>query len=107
LANSVHDAYDYLSREGQDCVVLYPGDSYTVGTAHDSSAALKRFDELPSWDRLPYDPIEMKSLDEIFDAYHGLAKQIRDRYSPGLCWRCCGRLRSRYPTLRKVSRFRC
>jgi hypothetical protein len=81
LANSVHDAYDYLSREGQDCVVLYPGDSYTVGAAHDSSAALKRFDELPSWDRLPYDPIEMKSLDEIFDAYHGLAKQIRDRYS--------------------------
>jgi len=81
LANSVHDAYDYLSREGQDCLVLYPGDSYTVGAAHDSSAALKRFDELPSWDRLPYDPIEMKSLDEIFDAYHGLAKQIRDRYS--------------------------
>ena len=81
LANTVRDAYEYLRREGQDCAVLYPGDDYEVGSAHDSSAALKRFDELPSWDRLPYDPIEMKSLGEIFEAYRGLAEQIHDRYS--------------------------
>jgi UDP-MurNAc hydroxylase len=85
LANTVRDAYDYLSREGQDCVVLYPGDNYEVGSStHDSSQALKRFDELPSWDRLPYDPIEIKSLGEIFEAYRGLAEQIHDRYSRAL-----------------------
>lgn len=61
--------------------MLYPGDNYEIGSAHDCSQALKRFDQLPGWDRLPYDRIEIKSLDEIFDAYRGLAEQIHDRYS--------------------------
>jgi len=81
LANSVRDAYDYLSREGQECVVLYPGDCYEVGSKHDSSPALKRFDDLPSWDLLPYDPIETKSIDDIFEGYRWLVQQIHDRYS--------------------------
>ena len=59
--------------------MLYPGDNYEIGSAHDCSQALKRFDELPGWDRLPYDRIEIKSLDEIFDAYRGLAEQIHDQ----------------------------
>jgi hypothetical protein len=81
LANSVRDAHDYLSREGHECVVLYPGDDYEVGSKHDSSQALKRFDDLPSWNQLSYDPIETKSLDEIFQGYRGLVQQIHDRYS--------------------------
>jgi UDP-MurNAc hydroxylase len=81
LANTVRKAYEHLSGKNQTCVVLYPGDTYQVGSEHDSSQSLRRYDELPGWDQLPYDPIEMKSLPEIFDAYRAMADQIRERYS--------------------------
>lgn len=80
FANTVHDAYDHLSRNGQAAVALYPGDTYEVGSVHDSAHALRRYDALPGWDELPYDPVETKSLPEIFDAYHAIAEQIRERY---------------------------
>lgn len=80
-ANSVSDAYNYLSRQGRRAAVLYPGDIYQVGATHDSSAALHRYGALPGWDELPYDPIETKPLDAIFEAYAAMAEQIRERYS--------------------------
>lgn len=80
-ANTVNDAYEYLSREGRPTVVLYPGDSYQVGARHDSSEALRRYDALPGWDELPYDRIESKPLESIFDAYSAMAEQIRERFS--------------------------
>ena len=80
FANTVNDAYDYLSKQGQSAAVLYPGDSYEVGAAHDSSRALQRYASLPNWDELTYDPIDTKSLSEIFDAYKAMAAQIRERY---------------------------
>jgi UDP-MurNAc hydroxylase len=81
FANTVGDAYEYLTNRGQRSVVLYPGDSYQVGAAHDSSPALQRYASLPGWDQLPYDPIETKSLDEIFNAYAAMAAHIRERYA--------------------------
>ena len=80
FANTVNDAYDYLSKQGQSAAVLYPGDSYEVGAAYDSSPALQRYASLPKWDELTYDPIDTKSLTEIFDAYKAMAAQIRERY---------------------------
>jgi UDP-MurNAc hydroxylase len=80
FTNTIHDAFDHLSHKGQACVVLYPNDVYQVGSIHDSSLALSHYGELPGWQQLPYDPIEMKSLAEIFEAYRGLAGQIRERY---------------------------
>ncbi len=80
FANTVHDAYDYLTQQGQSAAVLYPGDSYQVGDAHDSSQALNRYASLPKWDELTYDPIDTKSLSDIFDAYKAMAAQIRERY---------------------------
>ena len=81
FANTVGDAYDYLNRQGQTAVVLYPNDEYQVGGSHDSSEALRRYDALPDWNELTYDPIETKPLDAIFDAYTAMAEQIRERYS--------------------------
>jgi UDP-MurNAc hydroxylase len=81
FANTVGDAYDYLNRRGQTAVVLYPGDQSEVGESHDSSEALRRYRELPDLKELPYDPIETKPLDMIFEAYSAMAKQIRERYS--------------------------
>jgi len=80
FANTVNDAYDYLSKQGQSAAVLYPGDSYEVGAAYDSSPALQRYASLPKWDELTYDPIDTKSLTEIFAAYKAMAAQIRERY---------------------------
>jgi UDP-MurNAc hydroxylase len=84
FANRVADAYNYLNRRGQTAVVLYPGDTYQVGATHDSSEALRRYDALPKWDELPYDPIEAKPLDAIFEAYKAMAEQMRERYSRAL-----------------------
>ena len=80
FANTVNDAYSYLSQQGQSAAVLYPGDSYEVGAAYDSSQALQRYMSLPKWDELTYDPIDTKSLSEIFDAYKAMAVQLRERY---------------------------
>ena len=81
FANTVTDAYNYLERQGQTAAVLYPGDGYEVGSAHDSSPALQRYASMPGWDELAYDPIDTKPLSDIFDAYAAMAEQIRERYS--------------------------
>ena len=84
FANTVGDAYNYLNQQRQNAAVLYPGDSYEVGSAHDSSAALQRYASLPGWDDLTYDPIETKPLGEIFEAYTAMVKQLRERYPRAL-----------------------
>jgi UDP-MurNAc hydroxylase len=86
FANTVNDAYDYLTQQGQTAAVLYPGDSYEVGAAYDSSQALQRYSLLPKWDELTYDPIETKPLSDIFAAYAAMADQIRERYPLALLW---------------------
>jgi UDP-MurNAc hydroxylase len=84
FANTVGDAYDYLSKQGQAAAVLYPGEAYEVGAPHDSSQALQRYASLPNWDELPYDPIETKPLSDIFDAYRAMSQQISERYPRAL-----------------------
>lgn len=84
FANTVGEAYAYLKARDQSAAVLYPGDSYQVGSEPDSSRALRRYEALPGWDELPYDPIETKPLAAIFDAYAAMAEQIRERYSRAL-----------------------
>jgi UDP-MurNAc hydroxylase len=86
FANTVNDAYDYLSQQGQTAAVMYPGDSYEVGAAYDSSPALQRYASLPKWDELTYDPIETKPIGDIFAAYAAMADQIRERYPRALLW---------------------
>ena len=84
FANTVSDAYNYLQRQDQTAAVLYPGDDYEVGSAHDSSQALQRYAALPGWDELPYDPMETKPLSDIFNAYSGYAEQMNERYPRAL-----------------------
>lgn len=81
FVNSARDAADYLKRHGQNAAVLYPGDIYEVGTAHDSSQALEQFDQLPTVDERTYDPIQSKTMAEIVAAYENLAAQMREKYS--------------------------
>ena len=105
FVNSARDAADYLSRQGQRAVVLYPGDSYEVGTDHDSSQALARFDALPGLDERAYDPIESKTMPEIVAAYDSLAEQMRDKYMM-LLLRMLRPVTIRIPDLDRTVRFR-
>jgi len=104
FVNSARDAADYLSRQGQRAVVLYPGDSYEVGADHDSSQALARFDGLPGVDERAYDPIESKTMPEIVAAYDSLAEQMRDKYMM-LLLRMLRPVTIRIPDLDKTVRF--
>ena len=81
FVNSARDASDHLTRHGQHAAVLYPGDTYEVGAAHDSSQALGQFDHLPALDDRTYDPIQSRTMAEIVSAYDNLAAQMREKYS--------------------------
>jgi len=105
FANTVQDTYDHLTREQQNCVVLYPGDNYQVGAPHDSSLALRRFNALPALDELPYTPTPPTRLDEIFDAYYAMAAQLHDHY-PKVLLSLLGPISIRIPDLDKTIRFR-
>ncbi len=98
FVNSARDASDHLTRHGQQAAVLYPGDTYEVGAAHDSSHALQQFDQLPTVDDRTYDPIQSKTMAEIVSAYDNLAAQMRDRYSM-LLLRMLRRVTIRIPDL--------
>ncbi|HVB83101.1 MAG TPA: MBL fold metallo-hydrolase [Candidatus Binataceae bacterium] len=105
FANSARDAADHLSRHGQRAAVLYPGDSYEVGTEHDSSRALARFDQLPTVDQRAYDPLESKAMADIVAAYDDLAAHLRDKY-PRLLLRTLRPVTVQIPDLGQTIAFR-
>jgi len=105
FANTVRDACDFLASRGQQSIALYPGDAYEVGAPHDSAPALARYDSLPGIDDRPYDPIESKPIEEIFEAYRQLAERIRERY-PALLLRMLRSVTVRIPDLGKTISFR-
>jgi UDP-MurNAc hydroxylase len=105
FANSARDATGYLRRRGQRAAVLYPGDSYEVGAAHDSSEALAQFDQIPGVDERSYDAVKSKTMAEIVAAYDNLAAQMRDKYSM-LVLRMLRPVTIRIPDLDKTVAFR-
>jgi hypothetical protein len=105
FVNSARDAANHLTRRGQRAAVLYPGDTFEVGAAHDSSRALEQFDQLPTVDERTYDPIQSKTMAEIVTAYDNLAAQMRDKYSM-LLLRMLRRVVIRIPDLDKTVAFR-
>jgi len=79
--NKPRDAYDFFVENGQKMAVLYPGDTYTVGSEHDSAPALSRFDSAYS-DKslLTIDPASTVSLESIQTAFEKLATHLNDKY---------------------------
>jgi hypothetical protein len=69
--NTVEVAARAIEDAGVTPVVLYPGDTWTVGTAHDSATAMKKYEA--SWDpgdRLPLssDVVEWADLEHLATA---------------------------------------
>jgi hypothetical protein len=66
---------------GPQAVILYPGDAWTVGEAHDATAALQRFDALHAdSDRLPYTEPARVPLDEIRQVFLAAAQRLHEGY---------------------------
>lgn len=72
---------DYFAEKNQKLVVLYPGETYKTGEAHDSAASLERFHKYyDSVETLTYDASEKVPLKDIRAAFEKLAKHIREKY---------------------------
>lgn len=104
-ANRPSDIDRALAAEGRRAVVLAPGDSYTVGEDHDSSAALawwdQRFDTL---DEQPYDPVEPVAMAAIEEAFRWRCTQLRT-VLPGAVLRWMGPITASLPDLGETVRF--
>jgi UDP-MurNAc hydroxylase len=104
-ANRVHDVADFCKARNQRIAVLYPGDEYIVGAPHDSTDALRRFDELYSQvDRMTYDEPPVVQLDIIVEAFHALVKKLHEHY-PSVILRLLRPLRVKIPDLNMVVRM--
>jgi UDP-MurNAc hydroxylase len=84
--STARDAYGYLTQRNQTAVIMYPGDTYEIGSTYDSSRALERYDALPDCEHRVYDPIESKPFEEIREAYEALSVQIRERFPSIILW---------------------
>lgn len=104
-ANKPQDVVDRMAREGQQCVVLYCGDTYEIGQPHDSGPALDRFRALyATSDQLPIDRspvIELPTIQQSFDAKIAHLK----KHYPGLVLRWLKPVVVRVPDLNKTIEF--
>jgi hypothetical protein len=94
--NSPKEAHDCIANAGKKAVILYPGDSWEVGTARDNTPALERYattygnrDALPL--RQPGASVPIEKLKEQFSNYRSRLFKRNSRllmtmlrYVPGL-----------------------
>jgi hypothetical protein len=96
---------DVHRRFGDACVVLYPGDSWTVGALHDPEPALRCFDEAHAQlENLPYDAPKRVELTDIRRAFDSAAEQFHQRY-PHAILRLLQPVSVRIPDLDLAVRF--
>ena len=104
-ANKPQDVVDRMTREGQQCAVLYCGDSYHVGQPHDSAPALDRFRKLYStMDQQPIDRSPVVELSVIQQSFDAKQKHFRQSY-PSVVLRWLKPVVVRIPDLDKTIEF--
>ena len=77
--NTPETVYQYFKARNQTVVVLYPGDIFNDSEPHDSSLALRRFEQL-DMDELPYDLPEVVPLEKIQLAFFAFCEELHKRY---------------------------
>ncbi len=80
-ANTPRDVWVRGRERGQNVVVLYNGDTYEIGTDHNSSQALARWDAIyRKLDRLPIDPLTTVPLEQIKAAFYDRAAELGEKF---------------------------
>lgn len=80
-SNRPQDAFDYFAENEQEMIVLYPGETYTVGSKHDSEASLRKFSEAyEAEDAFLLDESKTIEMDEIAAAFNKMSTHLRQRY---------------------------
>ncbi len=104
-ANSPRDVWAHCRGRHQGVVVLYPGDTYHVGTDHDSSPALTRWEAIyQQVDQLPMDSVGTAPLGQIELAFRERSAELRDKF-PRWILRRLHPVVVRLPDLEKTVRF--
>ncbi len=81
FSNKPRDVFEFCRNQGQQVVVLYPGDEYVVNQTHDSSIALSRYEKAYSeLQAIAYDIPPVVPFSQLVDAFHDLIRNLRDRY---------------------------
>jgi UDP-MurNAc hydroxylase len=105
FANRPQSAHDYFSRHGEQMAVLFPGETYRIGSSHDSAASLEKFHALYSdTSTRPIEKGSTVALEDISEAFARLAAHLREKY-PGLLLRRLKPVTVEVPDLKTTVRF--
>ena len=103
--NSPRKVHNRFREAGLKLDVLCPGDVWNSGDFWDSEPALRRYDEIyANIDKLPIDPIDSKSLEEIIGVFQERAAQLR-RHFPAVLLKWIKPFTVEMPNLGKALKF--
>lgn len=79
--NRPSDVARYMEPRGQHVVVLAPGDTWIVGSSHDSASASAHWDkEYDAVGDMAFAPSDATSLDELETSFHERVLDLRKKY---------------------------
>jgi hypothetical protein len=80
FSNKPWDAENALTERNLKCVLLYPGQEYSVGDLVDNKESIEKYQYLYNNFDYIYNPIESVSLDKLNDSWMLFCKNLHDRY---------------------------
>jgi UDP-MurNAc hydroxylase len=80
FSNKPWDAEFALNKRNLKCVLLYPGQEYSVGDFIDNKESIEKYQYLYNNFDFIYNPIESVSLDKLNDSWVLFCKNLHDRY---------------------------
>lgn len=105
-SNKPQAVADFFAEHGEKLAVLYPGETYRTGSAHDSTAALARFRSFyDSMETLAYDKSEKIPFEEIAAAFDKLVRHLHEKYPVALLRALLKPVTVRIPDLERTVTF--
>ena len=80
FSNKPWDTEIALTERNLNCVLLYPGQEYSVGDFVDNKESIEKYQILYNNFDFVYNPIESITLDELNDSWLLFCKNLHDRY---------------------------
>ena len=81
FANTPESFHRFFKEKGLQSAILYPGETYQSGLAHDNAATLKKFEEIYNKkSELVFDKPKTVELNLIFKAFDKLIHQLYEKY---------------------------